>query len=89
MEKMKYVKVGDYNSIIVFPQIIQHDSFKYLNPKSAGFCYISENKVECFGESYSLKLKSAPEDSLEATKQYIGIEAMIELRTLTTPSPGK
>lgn len=58
MEKMKYVKVGDYNSIIIFPMIIQHDVFKYLNPITAGFCYISETKVECFGESVSLRLKS-------------------------------
>jgi len=80
MEKMKYVKVGNYNSIIIFPQIIGHDTFKHLNPKTAGFCYISNEKVDCFGESYSLKLKAdEKEDSREATKQYCGIEAMIKI----------
>ena len=80
MEKMKYVKVGQYDSIIVFPTIIEHSDFKHMNPKSAGFCYISEKKVECFGESISLGLKSEEKgDSLQATKQYCGVDAMINL----------
>lgn len=79
MEKMKYIKVGHYNSIVIFPPIIEHDTFKHLNPISAGFCYISEKKVDCFGESISLGLKSNEvEDSREATKQICGIEALIE-----------
>lgn len=77
---MKYVKVGHYNTIIVFPTIIEHSEFKHFNPKSAGFCYISIDKVVCFGESISLGLKAdEKEDSREATKQYCGIEAMIKL----------
>lgn len=83
MEKMKYVKVGDYNSIIIFPTIIEHSRFKYLNPISAGFCYISEDKVVCFGESISLGIKSNERlDTIDATKQYCGIEAMINLNEL-------
>jgi len=83
MEKMKYVKVGDYNSIIIFPTIIQHSDFRYLKPTSAGFCYISENKVECFGESVSLGLKSNERlDTIDATKQYCGVDAMLKLDCL-------
>lgn len=74
---MKYVKVGDYNSIIIFPMTIEHSKFKHLDPTSAGFCNISNNKVTCFGESISLELKSDEElDSLDATIQYFGIEAI-------------
>lgn len=83
MEKMKYVKVGDYNSIIIFPMIIEHSQFKYLNPTTAGFCYISERKVECFGESISLGIKSNQRlDTIDATKQYCGIDAMLDLQGL-------
>lgn len=85
MEKMKYVKVGDYNSIVIFPQIIEHSAFKYLNPKSAGFCYVNQDKVECFGRSVSLGLDAnEKEDTQEATKQYCGIEAMIKLLSAKT-----
>lgn len=44
MNKMKYVKCKDYNSIIIFPEIIQHDGFKRFEPVSAGFCYIEKKK---------------------------------------------
>ena len=80
MEKMKYVKVGDYNSIIIFPMIIEHSDFKNFKPTTAGFCYISNDKVDCFGESVSLRLKSNERlDTIDATKQYCGIEAMLKL----------
>jgi len=80
MEKMKYVKVGQYNSIIIFPMIIQHSDFRHMNPRTAGFCYISNDKVECFGESISLGLKSNERlDTIDATNQYCGIEAAINL----------
>lgn len=79
MEKMKYVRIGEYNSIIIFPEIIQHSQFQKFSPKSAGFCYISPEKVVCFGESISLNLKSDPEDTKFATKQYCGVEALLKL----------
>lgn len=80
MEKMKYVRISDYNSIIIFPTIINHSDFEHFKPISAGFCYISKDKVECFGESIGLGLKSnEKEDTLEATKQYCGIEALLKL----------
>lgn len=81
---MKYIKVGDYNSIIIFPEIIQHDTFRYLNPTTAGFCYIEKGRVHCFGESVSLGLKSNERlDTIDATKQYCGIDAMIKLTELS------
>jgi hypothetical protein len=45
---------------------------KYLGEIiSAGFCYIGEKGVECFGESVSLGLPSNPEeDSKLATRQF-------------------
>lgn len=79
MEKMKYIKYGEYNSIVIFPQIINHDEFKYLQPKSAGFCYVHQDKVQCFGRSVSLNLQSEEEDTILATKQYCGIDAMLKL----------
>lgn len=80
MEKMKYVNIGDYNSIVIFPMIIEHSSFKHFNPRSAGFCYISTEKVECFGESISLGIKSdTKSDTRYATIQYCGIDALDNL----------
>ncbi len=80
MEKMKYIKFGIYKSIIIFPCVIEHSNFRIFNPVSAGFCYIEQDKVKCFGESTSLDLKSNEiEDTLVATKQYIGIDAMLNL----------
>lgn len=80
MQKMKYVKIGVYNSIIIFPMILEHSEFKHLNPSTAGFCYISNSKVRCFGESISLGLKSNERlDTIDATSQYCGIDAMLKL----------
>lgn len=80
--KQKFVRLKKYNEVIIFPCIIAHSDFKNFNPISAGFCYVNSNKnrVVCFGESFSLGLKSDPkEDTLQATKQIFGIDAMLEL----------
>jgi len=61
-----------YNSIIIFPTIIEHKEFRHLEPISAGFCYVNKNKVDCFGKSISLDLESRPEDSGIATQQLFG-----------------
>ncbi len=74
--KIKYVRVKQFNGIIMFPEWISHDTFKNLNPISAGFCTIFPltRVVDCFGSSSSLKLDSIPdEDSNFATKQYFNI----------------
>lgn len=84
MEELKYVKVGDYNSIIIFPPIIEHSKFRNFNPTTAGFCRISSGKVKCYGESFSLNLASNQRlDSIDATIQLFGIDA-IDAKTITT-----
>tara|TARA_R110001592_G_scaffold342710_1_gene632698 strand:- start:299 stop:544 length:246 start_codon:yes stop_codon:yes gene_type:complete len=77
--KQKYVRLKDYDEIIIFPQLIQHSDFKYMNPISAGFCYVGNDKIDCFGESVSLGLSSREDDTLKATKQVFGWEAMEKL----------
>ena len=80
--KLKFVRLKQYNEVIIFPCVIEHSKFKYLNPISAGFCYVlaDEQKVSCFGESYSLGLKSdQTQDTIEATKQLFGIDAMLNV----------
>lgn len=77
--KVKYVKLQS-GEVILFPANIEHDTFRNLNPVTAGFCSIENDRVECFGESYSLKLKSdARQDTLDATKHYFGVAAMIKI----------
>jgi len=77
--KQKYVRLKEYDEIIIFPQIIQHSDFIGMNPISAGFCYIHKDKVVCFGESISLRLSSKEDDTLMATKQIYGWDAMEKL----------
>ena len=77
--KQKYVRLKRYNEIIIFPEVIEHKDFSKFELVSAGFCYVSNNQVQCFGESYSLGLKSDPEDSKLATKQIFGFEAMMDM----------
>ena len=72
MEKQKYIRTQN-DEIIIFPCVIEHSKFRYLNPISAGFCFINENNVECLGMSFSLNLMSNPEeDSMRATFQIFG-----------------
>lgn len=72
--KQKYIR-REYGEIIIFPATIEHSDFMMMNPISAGFCYVHEDKVVCFGESVSLGLKSKEDDSLMATKQIHGWDA--------------
>lgn len=79
--KLKYIRLIS-NEIIIFPPILNHSDFKHLIPVSAGFCYIvfEEEKVDCFGESISLGLKSDSEkDTLCATRLIFGLEAMLHI----------
>lgn len=81
MEKHKFVRLEQYNQFIIFPCVMEHSTFKHLNPITAGFCYINtqHQRVDCFGESISLKLKSdKKEDSFQATKQFFGAIAAID-----------
>lgn len=81
--EQKYVRIKEYNGIIIFPCFVEHSSMKSLNPISAGFCLVdAENKkVSCYGSSYSLNLESAEDDTKDATKQVFGFDAMLALLT--------
>ena len=70
--KQKYVRLSQYNEIIIFPEVIEHSTFKHLSPISAGFCYIQDRGVVCYGESISLNLESKEDDSERATFQVFG-----------------
>jgi hypothetical protein len=89
-EKQKYIRLKEYNEIIIFPCIIEHSEFRKFEPVSAGFCYINSSKrrVDCFGESVSLNLKANPkEDTLQATKQVFGVEDMVTLLEVMKSNP--
>ena len=77
--KQKYVRLKDYDEIIIFPQIIERSRFRNMNPISAGFCHVYKDKVLCFGESISLRLKGMKDDTFIATKQIYGWDAAEEL----------
>jgi hypothetical protein len=76
--RQKYVRLKDYNEIIIFPEIIEHSTFRNLEPVSAGFCYINKDHIACFGKSISLRLDSKEDDSFWATKQVFGWDAAEE-----------
>jgi hypothetical protein len=73
--ELKYV-MNNYlgvESPVVFPPMIKHTDrvdVTFGQPFSAGFCVIKDSKVECYGESISLNLKSRPEDSLILTEVF-------------------
>ena len=79
--KQKYVRLKEYNQIIIFHAIIEHSTFRNMNPISAGFCYIDSNSVKCFGKSISLGVKSMKDDTYLATKQIFGSDAANELES--------
>lgn len=56
--KQKYVKLKQFNGILIFPCFVEHSKFKDLEITTAGFCYVDGDlsQVLCFGESYSLGL---------------------------------
>lgn len=68
MTTPKYIRTPN-DQIIMFSEGIQHSTFRHLNPVSAGFVKITSNfdekdgckiKMECYGESEGLGLKSEP-----------------------------
>jgi hypothetical protein len=75
--KQKYV-ITEHGKIIVFPELIQHSSFRNFNPISAGFIYFGLNEngnptCHCYGESYSLNLKSNPEEDTKLAQIQLGM----------------
>lgn len=71
MNNVKYVRTFE-DVIIVFCGLLNHDFFADTNPISAGFISFNDNQCTCYGESFSLKLKSLPEDTKLANRQLFG-----------------
>lgn len=71
--KQKYIRTEN-GGIIVFPIFLSHDEFRHFKPVSAGFCYVDSDSVSCFGDSFTLKLKSDEKDSAIATQQFFGYQ---------------
>ena len=78
--KQKYIRLKEYDEIIIFPTLVGHADFKHLNPISAGFCYIYDNSVRCFGNSVGLGIESLDDDSFMATKQIFGWQAAKQIK---------
>jgi len=80
MFEPKYIKTEN-NQIIIFPAEFNHSQFKYLNPVSAGFIMIKNERkeghnfpsaiIKCYGKSVTLGLDSDPEDTKLAQKLFI------------------
>jgi len=80
--KQKYV-VTEENKMIVFPELFNHKDFADWNPISAGFIsiWVKMEKANncsypiitctCYGESFSLKLKSRPEEDARLAEEQI------------------
>lgn len=72
-EQMKYVRNSKTDKFLIFHNCgMSHEDGYHIHPDSAGFLlfYIENNKlkVDCYGESVSLKLKSSPEDSEQISR---------------------
>jgi hypothetical protein len=72
MPQLKYVRCKEFDTIIIFPEFLQHSDFRKFEPISAGFCQIQSDprKIVCYGQSISLGLLSQDEDSDLATRQF-------------------
>jgi hypothetical protein len=78
-DRTKYICTlnGDF---VFFSAVMEHSMFKDFRPISAGYCTFGNNRVTCYGDSHSLKLKSSPLDSESATLQVFGLDAVLTLR---------
>lgn len=72
--RTKYIKTKK-KEIIMFGEIIQHSTFKNMEPISAGFVSFGLDSLgnptcTCYGESISLGIKSDEEDTKLARFQF-------------------
>ena len=76
--RMKYILNSRNRDFVIFSEQISHDREDGIFGTSAGFCnfYIEDEKVkiECFGESISLRKTSTPEDSEVLTRLFNSME---------------
>ena len=71
---LKYVNTAQ--GVILFLFDIQHDTFRALNPTSAGAVIVDAAKgfVSAYGNSTSLNLRSVPEQDTAAIKKLLGMK---------------
>jgi len=78
MNRVKYIRTKD-DEIIIFGETMNHSDFIDFNPISAGFISFGLNPetdnptCNCFGESYSLNMKSNPESDTFLAKRTLGM----------------
>lgn len=75
--RVKYVITKD-NEIIVFSELFNHSDFRHFNPIRAGFISFGVNKegnpsCSCYGESFSLNLKSDPIEDTKIAKRQLNM----------------
>ena len=66
--KQKYIRLRQFDEIVIFPMVLEHSTFKYMDIVSAGFCHINKREVTCFGNSFSLNIESKEEDTKIANR---------------------
>jgi hypothetical protein len=69
MIQLKYIRTKN-GQFVVFPESINHNQFEKLEPISAGYIQLYDNKAICYGESVTLGLKPMKDDSERATRQF-------------------
>lgn len=74
--KSKYIVSRD-GTPVVFAEVLNHADvaralFGNTPIMGAGFCYIKDNRYECWGESVSLRVKSRGEQDAEMLNRYLG-----------------
>lgn len=70
------IKADGFEQPIVFPELMQHTAVAHMMTNgdkervvSAGFCVVNEDgKYSCYGESWSLGIKSREGDSRVLTR---------------------
>ena len=67
---MKYIRTNQ-NSIIIFSETLNHSDIRGFEgkPVSAGFVHLHDNELLVRGESFTLNLKSLPEDKAIIARQ--------------------
>lgn len=77
MKQMKYIIVdnGSWMSPYIFHEGVQHFEMANEVPgkvTSAGFIRFTSKGLECYGDSYSLGIKSKPEEDTRLVNRLIG-----------------
>lgn len=82
--KSKYiiVSLGGIEQPFVFSELSQHADVAFAlcgdvrKVVGAGFCYITDDRYHCYGESISCKVKSRPEEDAKILNQLLGVDPL-------------